>query len=371
MYETTSLLLEKNKKIHYNIDYIEKDKQLINNFLSDIDFMKSLDFAKRVMFSTEIKSNNTIEGIYDDISFIEEVISKHTNDKEDVKRIINLYQGYRYILTHEDINKDSLKELYSILSNGLLSQYDLNSMGDYYRNDAVYIFSTNDFEHPYLGVDYKKLDYHMNILFDYINNVEINSFIKSQIMHFYFVYIHPYFDVNGRCSRTLSMWYLLNKQEYPYLIFNRAISFQRSKYIDKIITTRKHGDITLFLKFMLEIVLKELEKEYILYTINNNLNYNLNKEELQILEYILSMNGNITIKDIITMYNHFNKHQKLNIIYYNIIKKLIDKNILILTKETSSYLIDGIKNYFLEINPDLLKVDESKFNYLNIKKYKK
>lgn len=371
LYESTGLLLENKKRIHYNGDYLEKDRERLSKFISNMDFMKSIDFANRIMFSTEIKSNNTIEGIYDDISYIEKVISKRYNKKEDVKRILNLYKGYKYILTHESINKDSLKELYSILSNGLLTKEELNSMGKYYRNDMVYIFSTNDFEHPYLGIEPEKLDYYMDMFFDYVNNSELDPFLKSQIMHFYFVYIHPFFDVNGRCSRTLSMWYLLNKKEYPYLIFNRAISFKRSKYIDNIITTRKHGDITLFLKFLLEIVLKELEKEYILYNINNNLNFNLSKEELQMLLYILSMNGNITIKDLITMYNNYNNHQKLNIIYYEKIKQLIDKEIIVLTKETNSYLIDGMKNYFIAINPKLLSINEELLSIYDVSKIKK
>ena len=373
-YETTNLLLEKGKKIHYNEEYLKQFKNLLTTFLQNMDFMKNLDFAKRVMFSTEIKSNNTIEGIYDDISFIEKVISKVENIKEeDVKRILNLYQGYMYILTHESINKDSLKELYAILSDSLLDKYDLDSMGEYYRNDLVYIFSTNNLDNPYLGINHTEINYYMDILFDYINNFEVTSeiddFLKSQIMHFYFVYIHPYFDVNGRCSRTLSMWYLLNKNLYPYLIFNRAISFKRSQYINRIITTRTHGDITLFLKFMLQEVNNELEKEYIIYNLNSNLNYNLDKEELQILEYVLSMNGNITIKDLVTIYNRYNKHQNLANLYYAKIKGLIDKNILILTKETNTYLFDGVKNFFLGINPDLLTIDYNKFTYLEPKKY--
>ena len=369
-FEKTNLLLEGNKKIHYNKDYIEEYKHWLNTFLKDMDFMKNIDFASRVMFSTEIKSNNTIEGIYDDIEYIEEVIAKN---KDDVKRIINLYQGYKYILTHESINKESLKELYAILSDSLLTKYDLQCMGEYYRNDIVYIFSTNNFDNPYLGIEPNKINYYMDILFDYINNFkvesEIDNFLKSQIMHFYFVYIHPYFDVNGRCSRTLSMWYLLNNKLYPYLIFNRAISFKRNKYINRIITTRNHGDITLFLEYMLKGVHNELEKEYILYNLNSNLNYNLTKEELQILKYMLSMNSNVTIKDLVTTYNRFNKHQRLDTLYYNKIKELIDKNIIVLLQETKTNLIDNNKNYFIGINPDLLTIDYSNFTYLEPKKY--
>src|SRR5690606_40031597 len=48
---------------------------------------------------------------------------------------------------------------------------------------------------------------------DSYNGSMTDSYIKSQIVHFYFVYIHPYYDVNGRTSRTLSMWYLFEKED--------------------------------------------------------------------------------------------------------------------------------------------------------------
>ena len=44
------------------------------------------------------------------------------------------------------------------------------------------------------------------------------------------VYIHPYYDVNGRTARTLSLWYLLQKKTYPFVIFNRGISLSKGEY---------------------------------------------------------------------------------------------------------------------------------------------
>ena len=77
----------------------------------------------------------------------------------------------------------------------------------------------------------------MSRLYDYMqteDNLSTGSktdiFLKSQIMHFYFVYIHPYYDINGRTARTTSMWYLLNKEAYPFIIFNRGISLNKKEY---------------------------------------------------------------------------------------------------------------------------------------------
>mgnify|MGYP003296361204 FL=1 len=76
-------------------------------------------------------------------------------------------------------------------------------------------------------------------------------------MHFYFVYIHPYFDINGRTSRTVAMWYLLNNSIYPYIIFNRGINFD-STYDKTIRECKDRYEITKFLKYMLINVKKEL-----------------------------------------------------------------------------------------------------------------
>ena len=164
------------------------------------------------------------------------------------------------------MDEEHLHDLYNILSDGILDEYDLQNMGPLYREKSVYILNNGrldmDLEQ---GVKATNIENLINKYFTYVNEVtndsKINEYIKSQIMHFYFVYIHPYFDVNGRTSRTLAMWYLLKKEAYPYIIFNRGISFKGSKY-DKIIKEAKERcDLTKFLEMMLDTLKIELEKE--------------------------------------------------------------------------------------------------------------
>ena len=324
-----NLKLENGSLLTIDEKYLKPLEEEINNFINSQEYMQQIDFAKQ-MLSVEIKYNNTIEGIYDELSFIEEVIQNNSSpESKKRKRILNLYRGYKYILTHDNINAQSLKELYQILSDGLLSDYDLQYMGQFYRQDAVYIYKTaNIFQIPYKGVDENKLEEYMNYYFEYVNKQESlgeSKFLKSQIMHFYFVYIHPYFDVNGRTSRTLAMWYLLNNKLYPYIIFNRAISFLRKDYINSIIKSRETGDLTFFLQYILNSVYKELEKEYIINNIKNIYSNNLTKEEIEIIQYVLTIKGNLTIKDIVTFYNQYNPKRSVEFIYNTRIKSLLEK----------------------------------------------
>ena len=373
-YQMLNLETENGNHIHLNNEVLKQYKDELLEFLNDEDYMKTLKFAKSVIMNQEIKSNNNIEGINDDLSIIDEIIKRKKSSLclEDRKRIINLYKGYKYIFEHKNINKESLRQLYSILSDGILNEYDAKNMGDYYRNGPVYILKgiclTND---CFMGMDKDKIEYFMNQFFEFINSKdmedsEIDIFIKSQVMHFYFVYIHPYFDVNGRTSRTVSMWYLLNNKNYPYVIFNRAISFAKSEYEKNIVKGRAYGDITLFLKYMLTSVEKELEKQYLIKQIIDKSGVNISSEENEMLEYLITIKGNTTVKDLAVMYNNYNMHQRPKVIFEEKILPLMDKSILVNKGYTKSFITSTMPNMNIGLNPSIVDVNPEKIKHLQI-----
>lgn len=372
-----NLTIEKGYHIRINNDYLEPFKEELLQFVDEQQSINNLLFAKKMMMSQEIKANNTIEGINNDLTIIDEVIDKRkvplsTSER---KRIINLYHGYQYILTHKDINKESLRELYSILSDGILEPYDYVNLGKYYRTKPVYILKGRSLSvEPFKGVDSDKIDYYMNQFFEYVNSdnndtKDIDTFIKSQVMHFYFVYIHPYFDVNGRTSRTVSMWYLLNNKSYPYIIFNRAIAYSQKNYEPTIIKAREYGDVTLFLKYMIENVHKELEREYVITNISEHTEKGLTKQERQMLEYFLNINGNLNAKELVTIYNAYNEHRKTKDIVEEDIYPLIDKKVLLVKGYTKSHLYNDVPNMFLGINPNIVDVDKEKVKHLKLDRF--
>lgn len=373
-FENLNLKMENGKCLHVNLEYLQKYKDDILSFLDGEVYMQSLRFAKSTMLSDEIKTNNEIEGMNDNILEIHEVThNKNSVSKEKRRRIINLYRGYNYILSHDTINKDTLKELYLILSKELV---DNIGMGEYYRLEEEYILTRKTYEYDkYKGVNEHDLEEYMNYFFEYVNqeeeNNDIDKFIKSQIMHFYFVYIHPYFDINGRTSRTVAMWYLLNNNCFPYIIFNRAISFNRKDYLSNILKVRTDGDITLFLKYMLENVLIELEKEYVIHSIKDKSKLDLSKEELLIIRYLITMKEHLTVKDLSTIYNHYNEKRSPSDIYLEKIKPLLDKNIFQEFGKTKRDVSPNLPNYMLRINPILLELEPLKVKHLHLNKFNK
>lgn len=353
-------------------DRFLQTREELEEFLEGERHLQTKTFAKDVMFSHEIKANNQIEGYFDDVRLVKDIIERKYPNKESdkAKRILNLYHGYNYILRENNINKETLKKLYSILSKDLLEEEDKIRMGEYYRNDKVYILINGNLScEPDEGLPHEKIDKFMNAYFNFLNNLDFSNsitdeYIKSQILHFYFVYIHPYFDVNGRTSRTLAMWYLLNKKAYPYIIFNRGITFKGSVYDKTIIDVKKYHDISYFIDFMLKTVQLELEKEYIMQCINNCSNEKLTSTDWQTLLYILSMNGNLSVKDFTDTYNRFNDKKRCKDIYETMIDPLIEKNILKVVRCTNSYMFDNLNNEMFEINPSFLEYDKNKIKRL-------
>ena len=360
---------------NFFIDYdaLKEQKESLNDFVSNEPLIDKDKFRKKD-FPQEIKFNNAIEGIDDDVKDIDRLLKRmFVSVNQDKKRITNLYTGYEFILKNKEINKDSLKKLYNILSDGLLKESDKNRMGEYYRKGTVYIMRGTSLDRYFKGVDPKNIDEYMNILFDYINNgseeSNIDNFIKSQIIHCYLVYIHPYFDVNGRTSRTLGMWYLLNNKNISYMTFNRSISFMKGNYDKSLVMLRERGDMTPFLKYILDAERIELEKEYIINNIEKNIGKKFNNNEYLILEYFLSINGNLTLLDLISMYNNYNSKKKKSIILQDEINPLIDKNIIIKTEETSHNITPNIKNSRIILNRDVLDIDEGKIKKLKLNHY--
>lgn len=355
-----------------NKEYLSDLVRELEEFIQGEEFFNNSTFSKKVMFTHEIKANNTVEGINDSVTLIEKVIkdADAISDAEKRNRIINLYNGYRYILQGKEINEENVRELYRILSASLLEESDSRRMGELYRTAPVYILNKGRLDNSMdEGIEASRIAEFMQEYFAYVNNgatfaSPTDYFIKSQIMHYYFVYIHPYFDINGRTSRTIAMWYLLNHQIYPYIIFNRGISLDPA-YDSVIRECKNHYELTKFVKYMLENVKKELEKEYLTHYLRELSGRKWETLDYQTLEYILSMKGNMTVLDFAAMYNKFNDKKKAREIFETMLVPLIDDGTVEVVRETKKNMYEGEPNKVLGLNQERLgQIDTSKVKRL-------
>ena len=98
----------------------------------------------------------------------------------------------------------------------------------------------------------------------FVNEARVPLLLKVAIGHYYFEYIHPFYDGNGRLGRFISSIYL--ESEYSYLT---ALSLSRGSYLEKAkyykafdITNgdKNKGELNFFIDTFLEILIKGQEE---------------------------------------------------------------------------------------------------------------
>ena len=377
--EELKLTTENNRRLYYNSETLKSIKKELEEFTSSTTFSTSPSFPKEILFPYELKNNNSIEGYNEDLSSIIKIINnpflRSSKINDEYQRVYNLFNGYEYILKEKNINKNTLRKLYEILSYGLLNDSDLLREGKNYRHDDVYIFySTNLARKPDLGFNCNNIEPHMNELFEYINTnnnlSDVDLFIKSQIIHFYMVFIHPYFDINGRCARTTSLWFLNKNNNFSYTIFNRGIPYNKNKYYRAIREAKIYRNLTSFIMLISIWTKEELEKEYIIRSMDKSIYSSLSPIEKQVIQYILTNKSINTLIDIQSFYNRFNPPKKVDFINDELLEPLFKKDILLKGNITEKFISKiASNNYRFSLNPDIFNYDRTKIKRLTPNKY--
>lgn len=336
-YKRLPLRIESGRRLFYNQISVMENIKEIQSLLEEYPFIK--DTAKEILFKSDVNAS----------------------DKQD---IINRYKTYNYILSGKMINEENLKKMYDLRSNNLLDDYSKKHMGKFYRKDAVLIIRNGNYFNYIEGMDFKKIDRYVKHLLDFIDGYDLDDLIKSQIIHFYLYYIHPYFDINKRTSRALSMWYLVNKDKYQYTLFERGLSLNRSRY-KKLLIDSRNGNLTNFLNLIILETQREIERQIVINSIEKYAE--LNSEEEKIIGYLLTL-SNITIKDLANKYNLYNQRITTDDFAYKYVFPLIGKNVLLNLGLTTHKISKSMPNIVLALNRQMINAN---LKTVDIKKYSK
>lgn len=243
-------------------------------------------YYNQIIISEYLKQMETLSDKFNTLNFAE-MMMKTTPKLEFTKTSI---EAQEYIKNTDEIDKESIKQLYDILSREDLKIEEIKAMGKYYRKNLEFITTKSSFLVKPVGPNPEDIDKYMDKLIEFIQNEKIDFFIKSQIIGLYLLYIHPYPNLNGRMSRMLSSWYLLKKQKYSCIVFNRIPSYKPFQYSKSIKSIYKHGDITPFLTFSIKETKSNLEKMQTMERINK---YNKapDLDTFKLLEYLLMLDN--------------------------------------------------------------------------------
>lgn len=184
-----------------------------------------------IKIADEIKGTLEIENIESSRNSIRNILKGFAPKNSNENKIYGIKKGIDFISDkNNNITKENLYILYTLVMAGNLEKNELLINDNFYRHDSVYIVGSKI---SHQGLDFNLLPEYMEKFISFINsNDQTNTIVKSIIIHFYFSYIHPYFNGNGRIARLLQLWYLIQNNFNTTLLasFSEFISKTKNKY---------------------------------------------------------------------------------------------------------------------------------------------
>lgn len=213
----------------------------------------------------EIVATSAIENIDFSRDSVRNILKGYAPKNDQESRILGIKKGLEFIAdTSNKITEENLHKLYMMTVGDFLEGDDRLNDGEFYRHDTVSIVGSQ-IEH--MGVHYKKIPEFMKALIEFINTDDgINDLVKAAIVHFYFAYVHPYFDGNGRTARLMHLWFLIQKgyQSALFIPFSGLIEKSRKAYYDAFSAVEDNQifsgviDVTPFVLYFIEDVYNKM-----------------------------------------------------------------------------------------------------------------
>ena len=181
--------------------------------------------------------------------------AKRTETKGD-KMILNTYRAVKYLNIVQKRDPNTLVQLWKIVTNEVCD--NVNLAGTTFRT-AVVTVGTHEAPEPEL------LEYCMNQFFQFYHGDNIQyPYIKVAILHFYFVYMHPFCDGNGRIARLLTSDFLIRSglENFRALTLSKTINETSQSYYQALENSENSfHDITPFIQYILKTVYCNLYEE--------------------------------------------------------------------------------------------------------------
>jgi Fic family protein len=300
--------------------------------------------------------SSVIEGAFTTLKKAKAMVEKREPPKDNSEQmVLNNYNAMRFILENrnKELSEGLILELHKIVTEKTLED---QCYAGKYRDDVVYVTDDKG-EVIYAPPKYEDIPRLMSDLIGWLNTDNESSFIhpiiKAAILHFYFVYLHPFFDGNGRTARALFYFYLIrNKYEFfRYFSISSIISASRSKYYKSLKDVEDYGsDMTYFLIYMADAIAKAIfeikekitkhyKRDYVLAKIREK-KIRLNDRQDKFIKKFLIWKDKIV---------NIEKYKQINGVVYQTARAdlldLVEKKVLIKNKQGRSF------NF--SINPEL------------------
>lgn len=214
----------------------------------------------------QLRRNNRIKSIHSSLKIeanslslgqVRDVINGKMvlGEQKEIQEVKNAYAAYEQLNSIDPYRMESLKELH-----GVMTKYVVEESGEFrIGEEGVFNGDVCIFMCP----PARLVPGLMEDLFQWMKEAKgsVHPLILSSVFHYEFVFIHPFFDGNGRMARLwhtaiLSKW----KPVFAYIPIESQIEKFQEEYYDAIAKCHVQGESTGFIEFMLLQIDKILDE---------------------------------------------------------------------------------------------------------------
>ena len=257
------------------------------------------------ILSNELYKTNKIEGIESSKSQIYSSLKENGKSNKKANKLEGIIKKYKDIMEKnfkdtQHIDKlASFRKIYSEMFEDFEKSGNYKLDGKYFRKDTVKIINSVG-KTIHIGIDGEEaIEKNMEDLIQFMNRKDIPFLVKASISHFFFEYIHPFYDGNGRFGRYLLSSYLARKLD---ILTAFSLSYSISKNLDdyyksfvEVEDVNNYGEITFFVENILKTI--KSGQEMIIELLNDSIiRFNHSMEILNEISKNLSEKENIMLQ---------------------------------------------------------------------------
>ena len=249
-------------------EIIIKNSNKINLISNELPQIAIKDIIIKIL-SNELYKTNKIEGIETVKSEIHTSLKDNRKANKKVNKLDGIIKKYKDIMeknfkdTQHIDSLSSFRKIYDEMFEDFEKSGNYKLDGKYFRKDIVKIINSVG-KTIHIGINGEEaIEKNMEDLIQFMNKKDIPFLVKASISHFFFEYIHPFYDGNGRFGRYLLSLYLARKLD---ILTAFSVSYSISKNLDdyyksfvEVEDVNNFGEITFFVENVLETIKKGQE----------------------------------------------------------------------------------------------------------------
>ena len=244
-------------------EIIIKNSNQINLISNELPQIAIKDIIIKIL-SNELYKTNKIEGIETVKSEIHSSLKDNRKANKKVNKLDGIIKKYKDIMeknfkdTQHIDSLSSFRKIYDEMFEDFEKSGNYKLDGKYFRKDTVKVINGLG-NTIHIGINGEEaIEKNIEDLIQFMNRKDIPFLVKASISHFFFEYIHPFYDGNGRFGRYLLSLYLARKLD---ILTAFSVSYSISKNLDdyyksfiEVEDVNNYGEITFFVENILETI---------------------------------------------------------------------------------------------------------------------